>query len=245
MIKFFRKIRHNMIKENRTSKYLLYAIGEIFLVVIGILIALQINNWNENRKTDKFEYELLKDIQSTLNEDVEKYYRFVNLNAKIKESVGELINHLENGQPYEDSLVKNFSEAHVFYKVILKNHAYMRAKDYGMHFLKKDSISYLLTEIYEFRLDFIVEMDDRAQQYYQFTVLPVITELFDSSWGGDGIMSDGKMIPHDYLKLKTDKKYLNILKTTNGNWEQRISWQRDLMKKMKYLENKIELLLVE
>jgi len=49
MIKFFRKIRQKMIKENRTSKYLLYAIGEIILVVIGILIALSINNWNQER----------------------------------------------------------------------------------------------------------------------------------------------------------------------------------------------------
>ena len=50
MIKFFRKIRYNLISENNTSKYLKYAIGEIILVVIGILIALQINNWNEGRK---------------------------------------------------------------------------------------------------------------------------------------------------------------------------------------------------
>jgi Family of unknown function (DUF6090) len=50
MIKFFRKTRQNMIKENRTSKYILYAIGEIVLVVIGILIAVQINSWNNNRK---------------------------------------------------------------------------------------------------------------------------------------------------------------------------------------------------
>jgi hypothetical protein len=50
MIKFFRKIRHKLLSENRWNKYLIYAIGEIILVVIGILIALQINNWNENRK---------------------------------------------------------------------------------------------------------------------------------------------------------------------------------------------------
>jgi hypothetical protein len=50
MIKFFRKIRQNLLNEGKTSKYFKYAIGEIFLVVIGILIALQINNWNENRK---------------------------------------------------------------------------------------------------------------------------------------------------------------------------------------------------
>lgn len=50
MIKFFRKIRHKLLSENKFSKYLLYAIGEIILVVIGILIALQINNWNEANK---------------------------------------------------------------------------------------------------------------------------------------------------------------------------------------------------
>jgi sensor domain CHASE-containing protein len=50
MIKFFRKIRQKMLTENKFSKYLLYAIGEIILVVIGILIAIQLNNLNENRK---------------------------------------------------------------------------------------------------------------------------------------------------------------------------------------------------
>ena len=50
MIKFFRKIRQNLLMDNKTSKYIKYAIGEILLVVIGILIALSINNWNENKK---------------------------------------------------------------------------------------------------------------------------------------------------------------------------------------------------
>ncbi|WP_282136247.1 DUF6090 family protein [Seonamhaeicola maritimus] len=51
MIKFFRKIRQRLLIENKLSKYIIYAIGEIILVVIGILIALNINNWNEERKT--------------------------------------------------------------------------------------------------------------------------------------------------------------------------------------------------
>jgi hypothetical protein len=56
MIKFFRKIRQNLLMENKTGKYLKYAIGEILLVVIGILFALQINNWNNN-KNEKAEIE--------------------------------------------------------------------------------------------------------------------------------------------------------------------------------------------
>ena len=59
MIKFFRKIRQTLLEKNRVSKYLIYAFGEIILVVIGILIALQINDWNENRKNSIAEQKLL------------------------------------------------------------------------------------------------------------------------------------------------------------------------------------------
>src|SRR5210317_2044200 len=63
MIKFFRKIRQNLLMENKTGKYLKYAIGEICLVVVGILIALQINNWNESRKDNLRERAILIQIE--------------------------------------------------------------------------------------------------------------------------------------------------------------------------------------
>ena len=62
MIKFFRKIRQNLLMENKTGKYFKYAIGEIILVVIGILIALSINNWNEDRKAKINEVFLVKQL---------------------------------------------------------------------------------------------------------------------------------------------------------------------------------------
>lgn len=64
MIKFFRNIRKTLLSEGKTSKYIKYAIGEIVLVVIGILIALQINNWNEHRKQQQEEIATLKNIRS-------------------------------------------------------------------------------------------------------------------------------------------------------------------------------------
>jgi hypothetical protein len=68
MIKFFRKFRQKLLIENKFSKYLIYAIGEIILVVIGILIALSINNWNEERKEDlvarNIYYNFLRDIKA-------------------------------------------------------------------------------------------------------------------------------------------------------------------------------------
>ncbi len=72
MIKFFRKIRQRLLTENKFSKYLLYAIGEIILVVIGILIALAINNQNEIRKNKGYESQYLIGIKSNINQDIKE-----------------------------------------------------------------------------------------------------------------------------------------------------------------------------
>jgi hypothetical protein len=63
MIKFFRKIRYDLMEKNKTGKYLKYAIGEIILVVIGILIALSINNWNQKHKNDQLANVFLTDFK--------------------------------------------------------------------------------------------------------------------------------------------------------------------------------------
>ena len=77
MIKFFRRIRQKLLSQGSLNKYLLYAIGEILLVMIGILLALQVNNWNEHRKAQERQQKLyanLKiDFQSRLNE-LEDFY---------------------------------------------------------------------------------------------------------------------------------------------------------------------------
>jgi|GEM_PF-1630187 len=69
MIKFFRRIRYDLMSENKTGKYLKYAVGEILLVVIGILIALQINNWNEKRKDKIIENQILEEMLVSLKSD--------------------------------------------------------------------------------------------------------------------------------------------------------------------------------
>ena len=73
MIKLFRNIRQNLLTEGKTTKYLKYAIGEIILVVIGILIALQINNWNENRKNESTESDYYCKLLDDFELDRQKY----------------------------------------------------------------------------------------------------------------------------------------------------------------------------
>ena len=84
MIKFFRKIRQKMIKENKVSKYFLYAIGEIVLVVIGILIALQINNLNQSKQDQNQLKASLEFVKQNLNEDIKNLNKQIEYNERIQ-----------------------------------------------------------------------------------------------------------------------------------------------------------------
>ncbi|WP_019671146.1 DUF6090 family protein [Eudoraea adriatica] len=91
MIKFFKKIRQHLLSEGKTGKYLKYAIGEIVLVVIGILIALQINNWNELRKIHIQDIEFLNNLKVELSVDIsslrERKSHYQRINDNIKNTI--------------------------------------------------------------------------------------------------------------------------------------------------------------
>jgi hypothetical protein len=91
MIKFFRKIRQNMIKENKVRKYLLYAIGEILLVVIGILIALQINNSNNYNEQRNLEQEYLLSLQAEFETNLNRINMSMQENEGRTQSLNKLL----------------------------------------------------------------------------------------------------------------------------------------------------------
>ncbi len=91
MIKFFRKIRYQLMSENKTGKYVKYAIGEILLVVIGILIALQVNNWNESRQKRLKEKTVLTAIHKEFSENKKQLDTVVSYHSMAKQSCEKLI----------------------------------------------------------------------------------------------------------------------------------------------------------
>ncbi|KAA3625028.1 MAG: hypothetical protein DWP94_02050 [Flavobacterium sp.] len=106
MIKFFRKIRQKLLTENKFSKYLIYAIGEIILVVIGILIALQINNANENRKSAKQENLYLNRLLSENKEDIITFKNNIADLQKGIETIEKLAITLNSADSNDEELVK-------------------------------------------------------------------------------------------------------------------------------------------
>lgn len=118
MIKFLRKIRRKLLTENppagatgragNFSKYLIYVVGEIFLVVIGILIALSINNWNENQKKLKLEKEILGEVKIGLESDYENISQVIKDHLKYINSQDIIIDWIESRNEYNDSLIPYF-----------------------------------------------------------------------------------------------------------------------------------------
>ena len=88
MLKFFRQIRQQLIGQGSIKKYMLYAVGEILLVVIGILIALQINNWNEQRKNKQTEQKTLQAILNNLEEDSQTLQQVMQLSPGPRLTMG-------------------------------------------------------------------------------------------------------------------------------------------------------------
>ena len=119
MLKFFRTIRKKLIEEDNIRKYLLYAVGEILLVVIGILIALQINTWNENRKRSDLEKYLLKELKNEVSENLFLINTDIATNTTGLEHslvlMGKVVtNDLETNPKLTDSLIAGIYETSSF-----------------------------------------------------------------------------------------------------------------------------------
>ena len=128
MIKFFRKIRQRLLIDSKFSKYLLYAIGEIVLVVIGILIALQINNWNEDRKTRAFEKEMLTDIHKAVEVNIRQLQRGIKSCENAINSCNIVLQQLEDRVDYNDSLIQHFSGVIRWFRPTVTNSGYESLK---------------------------------------------------------------------------------------------------------------------
>ena len=108
MIKFFRKIGYDLMEKNKTGKYVKYAIGEIVLVVIGILIALQINNWNEGQKSKALEKNMLENLVENLEQNCDKLQSQIHSISFYRKSGSVIISAIENKLIDQDSLENYF-----------------------------------------------------------------------------------------------------------------------------------------
>jgi len=216
MIKLFRNIRQTLIMENKTSKYLKYAIGEIVLVVIGILIALQINNWNETRKARVREVEILKDFQKGLEFDILQIDSIFMQYNRAKIAINKVLHHLDEDLPYSDSLDYYFFDTTLVYDAGgLTDGTYETLKSAGFDLITSKEIRDLIVLVYE---EFNPWMNSWEQRYINL-IFDAKRNLFNTrfmdSWNGDYKDRDviGTMKPLNYEALKQDDKFKYYLRT--------------------------------
>ena len=149
MIRFFSKIRQNLLSRSKTRKYVKYAFGEIVLVVIGILIALQINNWNENRKDNLKEIGNLKSLKSELIVSLEELKSDCNSTKIFHESTLNIQSYLQKKPLLTDSMYKDFFLSYQFANFFPKTSTYETLKSGHLDLIQSDPLRILITDIYE------------------------------------------------------------------------------------------------
>ncbi len=192
MIPFFRKIRKKMADDNRPIKYARYAVGEIVLVVIGILIALQINNWNEQRKTKKFEDETLQLISQNLKNDsillskvLFQAKRAVNLTDRLLRSVTQ--------KDYSDSLNFWMGKIIVFERFKSQSSAFEVLKSKGIESISDKKLQMSLISYYEQSLFNTYQSLNDVEKSFNNDWVPVVKEDFSGfNWMDYHVPSNSK-----------------------------------------------------
>lgn len=246
MIKILRHIRQHYISKGKTKKYLLYAIGEIVLVVIGILMALQINNWNENRSALKEELHMLKALKIGLESD------FSDLKFNEKRiissivSAGVVIHSLENNLPYRDSISDYIGD--MMFTVIFEHStsAFETLKSKGINLIKNDTLRDDIISVYDSGYSFFIRNESSIiLDETERALRDLFSTRFEESYVYDFNVPNYKprLIPLNYEALKTDQEFKYFLKSYKNRLQLFLNfhYQKKLLKTVKALILSIDL----
>jgi hypothetical protein len=202
MIKFFRKIRQRLVTENKFGKYLLYAIGEIILVVIGIFLAIQLNNFNEIRKERDRELTFLLRLKDDINSDITDLSLEDSIAASRESSSHRALEVFYKSKTVQDILTTDSLFKLTWTNIIVNRKTYDEILNTsGIYILKNKKLRNQLTDYYtliETFQQFIREMNSDSQQLRKNQNLNLHTflvkeygkpwfdiEKIDTTWIGD------------------------------------------------------------
>ncbi|NER10016.1 hypothetical protein SAMN06265375_101456 [Muriicola jejuensis] len=206
MLRFFRQLRQRLLTENRVSKYLLYAIGEIILVVIGILIALQINNWNEDKKLRTALNAALEEVREDLVMDTLHLHQEIAIRMDDLESQSRVIQVLQEKQGFTEQTYADLGRVMLQRPTTLLSNGYDLINELGMSNLNDRMLRNALVGYYEHGHSRIKkELADDIMEF-EDAWLPYVRSHF-SEWDfGE------KAIPLNNQQIKEDSWFLMTLK---------------------------------
>jgi hypothetical protein len=183
MTRLFKNIRQKLAAENSVAKYLRYAVGEIFLVVIGILIALQVNNWNENRKDTKFEHEILTLIDQNLEQDSVALSSELSYTKLAIHLTDRLLEQVKSKNYYSDSLNYWMGKIICFERFRSQSSAYEMLKAKGLENISDKTLQMALISYYDQSLYIVYQSMKDVELSFNKDWTPLIKENFtDFKW---------------------------------------------------------------
>ena len=236
--------------KTKVMAYLRYAVGEILLVVIGILIALQINNWNENRKLLKQEIEIYNELKSDLFQTKKEILSTINKHKKIIKSTQSLIYDIVKKEPYSKTIYNRFASSGDDFQIIPQTSAFESLKNIGLDILSNDSLRIRITDLYEIDLKrFDDELGDNNSDHSIKNILfPYQDKYFfadynqTSKYGfkyADSITVQ-KLKIKDYNKFLRDNKLLKVLQLTLYNRSRKVDLETETIIKIDNTIKKIQ-----
>ena len=217
MLTFLRKIRKSLIDSSSTRKYLLYAVGEILLVMIGILLALQVNNWNEWRKERILEVNTLREIEESLSANIKSCTNASIMMIKDGGEIRTLLNHIEDQQPYSDSLEELFYYPIRMVMVEIDETAFGLLENRGIDIISNTDLRKQIVHFYGVTVSKQVQANRQITQntmefrnYYQNHIRQKMDEMFVIEYTG---RTYHKSYPINYEGLLSNEVFKSKL-----NW---------------------------
>jgi hypothetical protein len=231
-------------EKNKTGKYLKYAIGEIVLVVIGILIALSINNWNEKQKLKTQEIEILQNFQNSLKEDLKGLNHSISINKRVKNSMNLLLDYMNQDLPYQDSLKYHFGNTNVQWEFNISSSVFDALKSKDLNLISNDSLRQEIIYLHTWSNGSYVTDQKRYRDILENASENILNKRFDEFWKDNyekwktsnsyednfklnDLISE--MTPNDFESLKKDKEYLYFLKSLRNRFNWYIEMQSESM----------------
>jgi hypothetical protein len=166
---FFR-LKTNFLNHQRYKQYFVFALGEMILIIIGILVALQIDNWSEYRKERKTERHILSEIHDNLKYDQVDFESNINHLENLRKSCSSLLKVLNEETPYHDSLGYFFSYLSVFPHFISKTNGYSLLQSKGIEIILNDTLRNHITDLYEDHYPYILTLE-KERIHHNFSLL--------------------------------------------------------------------------
>jgi len=181
MLTFFRRIRKGLLEGGATSKYMLYAIGEIALVVIGILIALQINNWNEERKELQKSHDVLFEIKENLQFNNSRFLAEIKEEKNVIKSIDIVLENINKIKVYNDSLDFHFINTTYWPTASRKSSGYETLKSHGVELIRSTTLRQAIINLYEKTYNEISDISKESSANHSSIIIPLFTELFQTN----------------------------------------------------------------